>query len=90
MNKQRRNEITNLKYKKRIQRFAASCSIYVNREGKYVYSPKAVDIIKDRGQLIYKTSATPCSCWMCSGEGKYKRYEQKKETQRIIREALNR
>lgn len=88
MNKQRRNELTYLKYKKRIQRFAATCSLYVNREGEYIYEPKTVDIINDHGQLIYKTSATPCSCWMCSKEKKYKRHIQKEEDRKLIDEGL--
>jgi hypothetical protein len=89
MDKQRRNELTYLKYKKRIQKFAATCSLYVNRDGVYIYQPKTIDIINDKGQLIYKTSATPCSCWMCSKEMKYKRHEQKREDQRLIQEGLN-
>ncbi len=86
MNKGRRNELTFLKYKKRIKRFAQSACLYVDRDGNYIYDPKTIDIINDKGQLIYKTSATPCSCWMCSGYYKYNRIEFKKEAQRLIDE----
>jgi hypothetical protein len=88
MNKKRRNEITYLKYKKRIKKFVAGCRTYVDKNGKCIYNPKAIDIIKDRGQLIYKTSATPCSCWCCSGEYKYKRHLKKREDYKLIREAI--
>lgn len=88
MNKKRRQELTELKYKKRIRRFIASCTLYVNRNGEYIYSPKTQDVIDDRGQLVYKTSATPCSCFMCSGAYKYKRYEQKVIDKKLIQEGL--
>lgn len=84
MNKGRRQELKQLKYLKRIKRFVAGNHCYVNREGNYIYQPKAVDVVKDRGQLIYKTTSTPCSCWMCSGYYKYKRTEFKKQTRLLI------
>lgn len=88
MNKQRRNELTQLKYKKRIQRFAATCNLYVSSQGEYIYNPKTVDIISDGGQHMYKTTSTPCSCWSCSGAYKYKRHEQKREERKLIEESL--
>jgi queuine/archaeosine tRNA-ribosyltransferase len=66
MNKARRHELKMLKYKKRIQKFAAKSDIYVTRSGDYIYNPKTVDIIKDNGQLHYRSHSTPCSCYMCS------------------------
>ena len=86
MHKGRRNELTFLKYKKRIRRFAATADIYVDREGNYIYSPKTVDVLRDKGQLGYKTTSVPCSCWMCSGEYKYKRHLQKLENRKLINE----
>lgn len=88
MNKKRRNEITYLKYKKRIKRFAATCSSYMNRNGQRLYNPKWIDIVKDQGQLIYKTTSTPCSCWGCSKEYKYKRHKQKQENYKLIQSSL--
>lgn len=88
MNKQRRNELTQLKYKKRIRRFVLSCHLYVNRDGEYIYEPKTCDVINDLGQLVYKTSSTPCSCFMCSGYYKYKRHEQKVIERKLIQDGL--
>ena len=36
---------------------------------------------------IYKTTGTPCSCWMCSYPH-YNRLDYKKESKRIVKEAL--
>lgn len=86
MNKKRRQELNQLKFIKRLKQAVASCHIYVNREGEYVRNPIVQDVLDDNGMLYYKTTSTPCSCWMCSGEYKYKRHEQKKETRRLINE----
>ena len=37
---------------------------------------------------VYKTTGTPCSCWLCKGET-YNRKEYKKEARRIIYESLD-
>jgi hypothetical protein len=88
MNKQRRNEITYLKYKKRIKRWVSNCSIYHDRNNNIIYNPKTIDVLKDRGQLVYKTQAVPCSCWMCSKYWKYKRHLKKQEDRKLIQENL--
>ncbi len=89
MNKKVRQERKQLKYEKRIRRFVASVTLYVNREGEYIYYPTTQYIMRDNGQLAYKTCSTPCSCWGCSGEYKYKRHEQKKIEMRLIQEGLD-
>ena len=45
-------------------------------------------IIREDGSCYehYKTTGTPCSCWMCRGM-EYDRKEYKKETLRIIKES---
>lgn len=37
------------------------------------------DIYNERWTLGYKTTGTPCSCWMCRGES-YNREQYKKES----------
>ena len=87
MNKKRRLELTFLKYKKRIERWVhTNCGTYRNRDGVEIQHPKTVDVIKDRGQLVYKTTSVPCSCYSCSGYYKYRRKDFKKETLRILKE----
>ena len=86
MNKSRRIELTQLKYEKRIRRWVASLSTYLCRDGSEIKKPKAVDVIKDKGQLAFKSQATICSCWMCSGYLKYNRNDKKQEDSRLLNE----
>ena len=46
------------------------------------------ELAKEKWAQVYKTTGTPCSCWMCRGF-EYDRKEYKKETRRIIRDELN-
>ncbi len=80
MNKDRRQEIKQLKYKKRIQRFAASAGRYHNRKGEVIYNPKTIDVLADNGQLHYKTTSTPCSCPMCQDPDRNYHRAKVKET----------
>lgn len=89
MNKGRRNELAWLKYKKRVSRWNSNAHIYVTREGEYIYSPRTIDVINDHAQYKFKHTAVVCSCWVCSGEYKYKRHQQKREDEKLIAEALN-
>jgi hypothetical protein len=86
MNKARRTELTQLKYEKRIRRWVASLSMYICQDGSSIQNPKAVDVIRDRGQLLYKAQSTPCSCWMCSGYYKYNRNDKRNEDRRLLNE----
>lgn len=86
MNKARRTELTQLKYEKRIKRWVASVSTYICRDGSVIKDPKAVDVIQDQGQLGFKSQATLCSCWMCSGYYKYNRNDKREEDRRLLNE----
>ena len=46
-----------------------------------------VSIAKCHWTQVYRTTGTPCSCWMCRGM-EYDRLEYKRETRRIIRESM--
>ena len=49
--------------------------------------PRWFELAKEKWAQVYKTTGTPCSCWMCRGF-EYDRKEYKKETRRIIRESM--
>lgn len=88
MNKGRRQELKYLKYKKRIRRFVSNIDVYVDKEGKYIYNPKSVDVIQENGQHCYRTTSTPCSCIMCAPD-KYVRAKEKEKISKVIEFELN-
>ena len=45
------------------------------------------EMAKEKWCQVYKTTGTPCSCWMCQGKT-YSRLGFKKETGRILRESM--
>ena len=55
--------------------------------GHFIKRPHWFELAKQRWCQIYKTTGTPCSCWMCKGET-YSRKDSKKEAQNIIKESL--
>ena len=56
-------------------------------EGNLIERPHWFELAKQKWNHIYKTTGTPCSCWMCKGES-YNRRDFKKETRRIIKESF--
>lgn len=89
MNKRRRQELKQLKYIKRIKLYIQGIDIYFSREDETFYKPKVVDVVADNAQYAYKTTSTPCSCWMCSGYYKYRRHLKKIEDRKLIQEGLD-
>lgn len=65
MDKGRRNELRQLKYRNRVQNIIHGIDIYVTRSGRQIYKPKLIDVIEDRGFLCYKEQGKPCSCAVC-------------------------
>ena len=65
MNKGRRIEIGNLKWKKRLHNYVNGLDIYVTKNGARIYSPKVTDIPKNCFTVL-KSTGKPCSCPMCS------------------------
>jgi hypothetical protein len=86
MNKKRRNDLAWYKYRNRVERWVANLTIYISRDGEYVYHPKALDVMRDGGQRKLKHTSTLCSCYCCSGYYKYRRHEVKVETQKLLKE----
>lgn len=89
MNKKRRQELKMLKFINRIERFIANGGSYYTKDMVRVDTPTVQDVIDDGGFNNYRTTSTPCSCWMCSGYYKYRRHEQKILERRLIQEGLN-
>lgn len=85
-NKGRRQELTQLKYKKRLKQFTAGAKSWHTGDGKEINNPTIADLVAEHVLTILKSSSVACSCWSCSGAYKYKRYEFKKETQKLVDE----
>lgn len=84
MNKGRRNELAQLKRKKRLRyHYVNGLDIYVTKNGRYIHKPKLTDLDKNVG-TVYKSTGKPCSCAMCSpGKiGEKEKYKSMKKTTR--------
>jgi len=68
MNKGRRNELVNLKHKKRLKNLSRG-----NDWDETV-----------RGSHIYKTTGKPCSCWMCSPKEEKPKYKAMKHDIKVL------
>ena len=55
--------------------------------GNFIDNLHWLELAKQKGSYVYKTTGTPCSCWMCRGES-YNRLDYKKETRNIVTEEL--
>ena len=74
-------------FKARMILYAAYGHCIIREDGSYYEHPRWFELAKEKWAQVYKTTGTPCSCWMCRGF-EYDRKEYKKETRRIIRESM--
>ena len=74
-------------FKARMILYAAYGHCIIREDGSYYEHPRWFELAKEKWAQVYKTTGTPCSCWMCRGF-EYDRKEYKKETRRIIRDFL--
>jgi len=74
-------------FKARMILYAAYGHCIIREDGSYYEHPHWFELAKDKWAQVYKTTGTPCSCWMCRGF-EYDRKQYKKETRRIIRESI--
>ena len=74
-------------FKARMTLYAAYGHCIIREDGSYYEHPHWFELVKDKWAQVYKTTGTPCSCYMCRGL-EYVRKEYKKETLRIIRESM--
>lgn len=86
MDKKQRKDKEFRIYKKRLKKWMSSARVYINKDGEYRFDLKLVDYIKERAQYKLKHTATLCSCYGCSGYYKYRRYEEKVEFRRLLKE----
>ena len=75
----------------RIFSLGGSCCSYffawiIREDGSCYEHPHWFELAKDKWAQVYKTTGTPCSCWMCRGE-EYDRKGYKQEILRITKES---
>jgi hypothetical protein len=46
------------------------------------------DLLGEHGTLVYKTTGTPGSCWLCKGKS-YDRAKTSQECRRVVNDALD-
>lgn len=72
-------------FKARLKYHAAFSDTTLFENGILVYHPHWFELAKAHWAQVYRTTGTPCNCWMCQGES-YNRLETKREMRRIIKE----
>ena len=66
--------------------YAAYGHCIIREDGSCYEHPHWFELAKDKWAQVYKTTGTPCSCWMCRGE-EYDRKGYKQEILRITKES---
>lgn len=85
-NKLWRRKQQNRLFKARMLLYAAYGSCIIREDGSCYEHPHWFELAVEKWAQVYKTTGTPCSCYMCRGK-EYNRREYKRETLRIIKEA---
>lgn len=85
-NKFWRREQQNRVFKARMILFAAYGHCIIRDDGSIIERPHWFELAKEKWAQAYRTTGTPCSCWLCKGE-EYSREDYKRETLRILRES---
>ena len=70
-------------FKARLIHYAAYGHCIIREDGSCYEHPHWFELAKEKWAQVYKTTGTPCSCWMCRGM-EYDRKGYKKETLRIL------
>ena len=65
-------------FKARMILYAAYGHCIIREDGSYYEHPRWFELAKEKWAQVYKTTGTPCSCWMCRGL-EYNRKEYKKK-----------
>lgn len=55
-------------FKARMILYAAYGHCIIREDGSCYEHPHWFELAKDKWAQVYKTTGTPCSCWMCRGE----------------------
>ena len=72
-------------FKSRMVLHASYGVIALDDKGNWIENAHWFELAKMKWCRPYRTTGTPCSCWMCRGES-YNRLAFKKDTRRIIEE----
>ena len=72
-------------FKARLKYQASICMCDFADDGGIIYRPTWKDLATSHWAQVYRTTGTPCSCWLCQGES-YNRLEAKREARRILNE----
>lgn len=75
-NKQWRKQHGKRLFKKRMMLFSSSNATLWDLNGKLIQHPHWFQFAKDKSYRIYKTTSTPCSCWLCRSD-RYNRAKSK-------------
>lgn len=87
MDKKQRVLMKKRHFIKRVKRILARIDLVITDEGvKRTSNVNWKDFINGRDFVKYRTTSTPCSCYMCSGYKKYKREKYKNEFLNILKE----
>ena len=81
-----RRKQQNRVFKARMIYYAACGWKTLEADGSLNRHPHWFELAKDKWAQVYKTTGTPCSCWMCRGE-EYDRKGYKQEILRITKES---
>ena len=73
-------------FKARMVYYASHESSYWCADGSQHVPQHWFELAKEHWTQAYRSTGTPCSCWMCRGS-EYSRLDYKRETRRIIRES---
>ncbi len=74
-------------FKARLKYYASITISYISEDRTPIYRPLWSDLTKEHWAQVYRTTGTPCSCWLCRSE-KYNHLETKRETKRILKEEM--
>ena len=74
-------------FKQRMRLWAAYGHPVKNEDGTWKENAHWFELAKAHWCQVYKTTGTPCSCWMCQGNT-YSRLDFKKDTKRILKESF--
>lgn len=64
-------------FKRRMMLFSASSATLLDTTGKVIQHPHWFQFANTKSFKAYKTTSTPCSCWLCKGE-RYNRAKSKR------------
>ena len=75
-------------FKARMIYYAAFDPVQRDEDGCPLAPPHWFELTKEHWTQVYRSTGTPCSCWMCRGN-EYSRLEYKRDTRRIILESMD-